>query len=409
MRAGKQDLWLFTMRFPHGTGEAFLENELPVLCERFQKVVILPMFPGEGQRPLPPNAEVVHAVPEPYRGAGVVQLLRWWSGYRALMKSLKKDRPNNAPSTVPRAMLRSRARQAIQRAGALQERMFRTFDPQHTVLYSYWTHDWITVLGLLAMRDPRIRPVSRAHGFDLYEERAADGWIPFRHFQMEHVDRIFCVSQAGLDHLNRRYPGQHDRFLLARLGTTDHGLAPWSPVGTLRLVSCSNLVPLKRVDLLIEALHLTTVPVEWTHFGGGPEQERLRALSATLPPNVRCQWKGAVTNREILEHYRTNPVDLFAHMSSTEGGVPVALQEAASFGIPLLAADVGGVGEIVGPATGILLPAEPSAAQVAAELDRFLSGPFSKSEARLKIRAAWSASYRAAANFGHFCDLLLRS
>ncbi|MBK8614434.1 MAG: glycosyltransferase [Flavobacteriales bacterium] len=86
-----------------------------------------------------------------------------------------------------------------------------------------------------------------------------------------------------------------------------------------------------------------------------------------------------------------SPWTLFLHLSSTEGGALVALQEAASFGIPLLAADVGGVGETVGPTTGILLPSEPSATQVATELDRFLPRPLCYERSlRLQVREQWS-------------------
>jgi len=45
---------------------------------------------------------------------------------------------------------------------------------------------------------------------------------------------------------------------------------------------------------------------------------------------------------------------LFINTSSSEG-IPVSMMEAQSFGIPILAMDVGGVREIVGPQTGRLL------------------------------------------------------
>ena len=56
--AMKKELWLFTTRFPYGFREAFLENELPVLCERFERVLIFPEHAEGALRPIPSNAEV---------------------------------------------------------------------------------------------------------------------------------------------------------------------------------------------------------------------------------------------------------------------------------------------------------------------------------------------------------------
>jgi glycosyltransferase involved in cell wall biosynthesis len=51
---------------------------------------------------------------------------------------------------------------------------------------------------------------------------------------------------------------------------------------------------------------------------------------------------------------------MFIHLSDSEGGVPLALQEAVSCGIPVLACSTGGVVEIVNQDTGVLVPIEHS-------------------------------------------------
>ena len=397
------ELWLFTTAFPYGSGESYLEQELPVLAERFRRVVVVPLNERGLLRALPPNVDVLHWPTDPGRPASVGSMLRRPGLFLQLLRGARGP----GPRPMPWRDAFSLARQVLARVDVLRARLLADRAPDDVLLYAYWMFDQAAMVAAMHALDARWRAVARVHGFDLYPERSPWGHFPFRAFTLQHLQRIFTSSAAGLKVMQQRHPELAGRFFLARLGTTDHGAGPWEPAPALRVVSCSNLIPLKRVDLLIEALRLTTTAVEWTHYGGGPEQERLRALSATLPPHVQCQWKGAVANREVLKHYRTQPVDLFVHLSSTEGGVPVALQEAASFGIPLLAADVGGVGEIVGPTTGILLPSEPSATQVATELDRFRQGPFATSEARLQVREQWSASYQGPANFGHFCDLLL--
>ena len=50
-----------------------------------------------------------------------------------------------------------------------------------------------------------------------------------------------------------------------------------------------------------------------------------------------------------------NDFDLFVNMSLSEG-IPVSIMEAISFGIPIIATNVGGNAEIVNDETGVLIP-----------------------------------------------------
>ena len=57
----KRTLYFFTHSFPYGLGETFIENELPFLCDKFERVVIFPAVTNDTPskaRSLPKNAEV---------------------------------------------------------------------------------------------------------------------------------------------------------------------------------------------------------------------------------------------------------------------------------------------------------------------------------------------------------------
>ncbi|MBQ6895809.1 MAG: glycosyltransferase, partial [Oscillospiraceae bacterium] len=82
-------------------------------------------------------------------------------------------------------------------------------------------------------------------------------------------------------------------------------------------------------------------------------------------------FMGYVPNDEYISWVKENPVDLFITTSSTEGGVPVSLSEMASFGIPCIATDVGGIPEIVTQQNGTLLSSNPTAAEVAQAITDF--------------------------------------
>jgi len=404
-----KDLWLFTTRFPYGHNEPFLENELPFLSKRFRRIRIIPLIRDEGIRPLPPNVEVMPPPEDPYRSASPFLVFRYARIWNVLRKAVRASAPSAKVLRERWPDARAAMRQAIQRMHRMRTDLFNDYDPQQVVLYSYWMADQATALSLLRLVDPRVRFLARMHGYDLFAERWPDAWSFFQTFQMGQVDRLFIVSQAGQDYLTQRYPKRANICELARLGTFDHGMGPWAPSETLRLVSCSHLVPLKRIHLLIEALRHMARPVRWTHFGEGPERAALERTISELPGHISATLPGNVSNTDLLAWYRSNPVDLFVHMSSTEGGVPVSMQEATSFGIPLLAADAGGVREIVGPATGTLLPHDPDPSAIAALLDAFPEGPQYSVRFRAGVRAVWSAGFKAEVNFGHFCDRLLHA
>ena len=57
----------------------------------------------------------------------------------------------------------------------------------------------------------------------------------------------------------------------------------------------------------------------------------------------------------------------------TTEGIPVSLVEALSYGIPIIATDVGGNSEVCDSQVGILLSSDPSAEEVKESIEDFLS------------------------------------
>lgn len=403
-----RELWIFTIRYPFGNGESFLESELPILARGFKHVRIFPLMPEGEQRPVPKNAEVIQLLgDDAFRAASPVQVLTDLRRWNHVMRISKASAPSPGIFARHRRTLMSRLRQSLYRERVLSARMASKYDPAQVVLYSYWTSDWATVLGLWKLDDPEVRFASRMMGFDMYDHRAPDGWQMLQAFHVQQVERVFTIARAGQEHMKARFPAHAHKFQLSYLATTDHGIGPWAPSATLRIVSCANLVPLKRVHLLAEALALIERPVHWTHFGDGAERSRIEAVIRALPENVTADLKGNRPNAEIINWYKGHAADVFVHTSETEGGAPVALQEAASFGIPLIGADAGGVGEIITPESGMLLPNELSPAELADALRNFQASRWYDPVARVRVRNYWQANFQAEEVHGKLLEQLL--
>ncbi|HNO04410.1 MAG TPA: glycosyltransferase [Flavobacteriales bacterium] len=405
-----RELWLFTIRFPFGNGESFIENELPILARGFERIRLFPLMPDGPARPIPGNAEVTNILgADAYRPASLPSVLMDLRRWLHVVRTSKASVTDRSVWKARRRELYSRLRQAMRRERILLDRFGDRYDPERVVLYSYWTSDWATVLGLWKLRDPRVRFVSRMMGFDMFDHRAKGNWQMLQAFHVEQVDRIFNIARAGQKYMGERHPHAREKFMLSPLATVDHGPAPWAPSPILRIASCANLIPLKRVGLLVEALARLTIPVKWTHFGDGEERSRIEALVRDLPPIIEVELKGSRPNSEVIQWYKANPVDVFVHTSSTEGGAPVALQEAASFGIPLLAADAGGVNEIVTPWTGVLLPHAVSVDELESYLYHFRNSTWYQQRAREQVREFWRAHFEAEVVHGRLLEFLLRS
>lgn len=409
MKHMPKELWLFTVSYPYGTNEAFLTNELPVLAKRFDKVVLFPLL-GKGEaNPLPPNVEVRHILGDPYRAASFGEVFGHSGAFWKLLRTSIASAPSFGAVRRRWPDLRSRSRQALARAIALKKELGAAYDPRHVVLYSFWTADWATALGLWKCMDPRVRFRSRMMGFDMYAHRAKEGWQMFQRFQVQQAEGLHPISGDGLGNMVKAHPGHAGKFALSYLATADRGVAPWQPADVLRVVSCSNLVELKRVHLIAEALCTCKVPVQWTHFGDGPERAKVETVLAAAPAHVKATLMGSRPNAEVIAWYQQHPVDVFIHLSRTEGGAPVALQEAASFGIPLIGADAGGVREVVGEHTGVLLPNAVDIAEVARLLEGWKNGPRYSERARAGVRAAWRARFDAEVVYNAFADILLKT
>lgn len=78
-------------------------------------------------------------------------------------------------------------------------------------------------------------------------------------------------------------------------------------------------------------------------IGDGPEKQRLSQVIETNNLNNRIKMLGGVSNREIADYYLL--ADMFV-MPSREEGVPRVLIEAMAAGLPYVASNVGGVGEM---------------------------------------------------------------
>lgn len=344
----KTVLIILTSQFPYGKGESFLESELLYYSQAsFDKILCIPIsLRANGtKREVPNEVKVVKLGKKTEkRGAAFYPVLQ------ECLQLVVQGRFNSFKASTLLDWYQRASDYIVEIESILQKEGIDS--SYRVIIYSYWLDIGALVAALFKKKYPETKSVSRCHGIDLYEERHAEDYLPFRRYLLKNLDSVYPISQAGKKYLEQRYSVQKAIIKVRRLGTltNDKGLISKTTGNreVLKIVSCSNLIPLKRVNRIVDTLsRITDMKIEWTHFGGGVMLPQIQKMCEEhLGNNVTHCLKGYVTNQEILKEYETKDFHVFLHLSQTEG-IPVSFMEASSYGIPIVATNVGGVSEIV--------------------------------------------------------------
>ena len=112
-------------------------------------------------------------------------------------------------------------------------------------------------------------------------------------------------------------------------------------------------------------------------------------------------------NKAVLDFYRTHHVDLFINLSVYEG-LPVSIMEAMSFGIPVLATDVGGTSEIVIDGVGELVDKNSSIEEIANKAIKIILTDGNRNKImREHIKKVWKINFYAEKNYTDWCGMLI--
>ena len=143
-----------------------------------------------------------------------------------------------------------------------------------------------------------------------------------------------------------------------RLLDRNDARARWGASGPT-IISVGGLIELKGHHLIVEALK-SLRDATLLIAGDGPYRSRLEQQIAAAGLSSRARLLGQVAHEQLPSLY--NAADVLVLASSREGG-PLVLLEAMACGTPVVATDVGGIGEVVcGPDAGLLIKERTPAA-----------------------------------------------
>jgi glycosyltransferase involved in cell wall biosynthesis len=227
-------------------------------------------------------------------------------------------------------------------------------------LHAHFAHDPALVALLVHLLTGVTYSVT-AHARDLYQIPAAS----LRARAGAATSMLTCCA-ANVDFI----AAQVDPGTMAKVRVIHHGidLGQFVPGdsrddGTVRIVSVGRLVEKKGFPDLLEACARLTGVARFhlTVFGDGPMRGELEAVCRHLDLADVVTFAGEQDSRAIVEAMRDADVFAITPYVTADGdrdGVPNVVVEALAAGLPVVATDVGGVGEaVVHGHNGLLAPA----------------------------------------------------
>ena len=391
-------LIVFTSTFPFGDRESFLEQEVPYLSACFDEVVFIPLGGAATKQRILPQGAVADDRLHCSRHKKILKgILNCWrvfpSYYIDFFRSGVFLNKNKFKKWIKTTLLAS---------FYLQSKPIRELNKsikQDDVLYYYWGIDYNCISPFFKGKCVQ---VSRFHGdWDLWRDGGkSEPYCPCRKNIISSLSCAVTISNKGKVFLESIYPDLNVKTF--RLGSLDCGVSKKSEDGIIRMLSCSTVYPLKRVDYIFECLETLAFGetiIDWTHIGGGPGFDELnKKCLASNNKNITINLIGNLTHDEVLSYYKNHCVDLFINLSTNEG-IPVSIMEAISFNVPVVATDVGATGEIVTEDTGCLVSCDPSVNEVTNAIKDVL-------QKNLNPRAFWEQSFTAHKNYNQFANYL---
>lgn len=405
----KKNLILATECFPFGKGEKpLIETELDSLLENFNLTIVshAPQEVVDDEENRTRFDDLVRIVnidmnmPVMYRIIYVCRFFLDIDGLREIVTILRSGK------SFLTCLYQSLGYYILAMYNWNQMKKHNVIDSNvDTLYYSYWFYYYTYSVTKHRKKYKNLKVVTRTHGFDLYDERYKGGRQPFRKQEDNGLNRVLFVCETAKKYYaGKAYSKDTSRYTVARMGTKppQENKMGKKNSGNYVLVSCSNLIPLKRIPLIIKALSCWEGErcIEWHHFGDGEDRDLIAELAEKeLVPkqNVIYNLHGFTANRDVMQFYSENRIDSFINVSETEG-CPVSIQEAMSYRIPIIGTDVGGVAELI-QGNGLLLNADVSVEEIYKALKYMeMLSPEQMELMREKSYELWETLYQSEIN-----------
>lgn len=370
----------FTSVFPFKTvGEAFFESELAGVAKEFDKVYVIACEMRE-QNPeikknLPDNVTAFSLGIEKVKTSvlkGIFALPFRAFFWKEFLKILKEKHP--FVQSVRSLVYAGSMYLSICKKFPYIKKNIELSKDDEVVFFGYWlsfiSRAILSFKKYLGLKKSPV--ISRAHGSaDVMNIAEPKRFYPFQTYLLDKLDAVFAVSKGGCEHL-RKLCKTPDKVSSIYIGVQGPSEKPQREKEPFVVMSCSNIIPLKKVRRVGSAVRrlIKKIPnIHWVHFGDGPLRDELEREFADIADYIT--FYGYTPHDEVLSYLESGKASVFVSASATEG-LPVSIIEAAAYGLPSVATDVGSTCEIaISGVSGTLVKSDISSSELADEIYKY--------------------------------------
>jgi len=184
---------------------------------------------------------------------------------------------------------------------------------------------------------------------------------------------VRAISRDGRDDILRiiRDYSLKNKIKVIHMGVNIPELNGTKPGSNIFTILCpANLVNVKGHEYLLDACRLLDIKdfeFKCMIAGDGPLENDLKAFVSKNGLDKKVFFLGRIPHEELLNLYKERQINVVVLPSiitedGEKEGIPVALMEAMSFGIPVIATDTGGIAELLRDECGIMVEEKNSKA-----------------------------------------------
>ncbi|MCM1134083.1 MAG: glycosyltransferase [Clostridium sp.] len=408
----KPKLYLITKNFPYGHGEdSFVKPEYPYLCREFDVTIITAELgePIEKKFLNEASAAIIPATQGIFEKLFSLFCFLCEKDSYIEIKNILKTK-TKVFRRIYRALMFGTAAETFY---CRLKKIIGLNKDTKALFYFYWFDYKCFGLTMHKDRYPYVKIVARAHGYELFDERELYGKQFFKPQMDDKLQRLIFAAQYGKEYYLSRYQKRDgDKYPLHRLGVPSKKVTcaqrrEHFEKEIFLLLSCARMVDIKRINLIIDGLSaIDGCNIKWVHIGDGDEMDYLQGYAKQKlggKINIEYEFMGMMPNEQVVQYYFENYVSCFITTTQTEGGSPVSVQEALSFGVPIISTSVGELLQMVDD-NGILLSKNPPAEEIGQAIEKIFD-IYGKEEYFLMCQASltiFEKKFNAQNNFEKF-------
>lgn len=342
-----------TSTLPTGPSETFIYPEVNELIRRRHDVLIVPLRPlglvvhEAGRQLLHVSRVEALLSPRVLLGAALAIVSAPVRAVRALLLMLTQNPWHLAKNiaSFPKALWLGR--------------ILRQWKADHIHAH------WVATTASMAMAASEFSGVPwsfTAHRWDIVENNLINRKVAHAQFGR-------FIAEKGLETARSlaSLPRDHGKLFVLHMGVpleaNDSSHDGATLVTRYRLLCPANLIPVKGHEYLLQAvakLHAIDSLELWL-AGDGELRTSLERQAKELRISHRVRFLGMLDHDELMGLYRDNQVDVVVLPSvefdgGLHEGIPVALIEAMSYGIPVIGTSSGGTVELLKGGAGLMVP-----------------------------------------------------